>query len=466
MQPDFRSLLDKLSTVNNTVNINEAWSRWTDFLVETKDNSCLHEADEVKTKTRSKVADMFQDTDRKQMAAQKKRTPDATFSPERRTKKAVQLKKAVPMPDLAQIEKNLPKADTDDDLGDLDTPMPQLGQETPLELGHDEQPIDDTALATVSSELAERIREIEWNDLKDLPGFAKQTIRNMGRQVFAAFGEVTDDQIQVISSITHDEQDLDLVAGMVRQIGKPVLEDAVVDFQDVMPGYKAYVGVYAFTNHYYMFVKDDFGEYIYSWDNQATHSKLGHQEPIDAGEELEQLESVNEDTFGTNELEGMNYRGFTYDPEVDSERSLKEAWYNPFTWFDNNKDTKQEFDKTKLLPTKSIRKAGEQLRDRKKLMNQQLDSLRKEMGESVNEDTFGTNELEGMNYRGFTYDPEVEDDGDRRVLIHHVLDPQGKRIRTPVSFNNAPGRGWEYVTADEFKHVVNLYISQVSSGIA
>jgi hypothetical protein len=381
MQPNFRSLLDRLDAVKDTVNITEAWTHWENFLVEEQEayvkmQAFLDEANgaEVKTKTRSKVADMFQDTDRKQMAApEKKRTPDATFHPERRKKKAIQLKKAVPEPNLQHIKKNLPKADTDDELGDLDMAMPQLGQEVAPALGYEEQPVDNTALANVSSEVAERIREIEWHDLKDLPGFAKQVIRNMGRQVFAAFGEIDDDDIQVLSTITHDEEDLDLVAGTVRQIGEVVVDNAIVDFKEVMPGYQAHVGVYALASDYYMFVKDEMGEYIYSWSNQASHSKLQHQEPMGKGQE--RLESVNEDMFGTNEIGDMDYRGFTYAPEV------------------------------------------------------------------------------------------VEEE-DKRYLIHHVLDPQGKRIRTPDSFNNSLGRGWEYPSMDEFKHVVNLYIQTVSGGIA
>jgi hypothetical protein len=114
--------------------------------------------------------------------------------------------------------------------------------------------------------------------------------------------------------------------------------------------------------------------------------------------------------------------------EVDSERSLKEAWYNPFTWFDNNKDTKQEFDKTKLLPTKSIRKAGEQLRDRKKLMKQQLDSLRKEMGEGLDEGVWGsippmTKAILGGAASGYALNkynqPDAPDAPDELEIMHY-----------------------------------------------
>jgi hypothetical protein len=101
-------------------------------------------------------------------------------------------------------------------------------------------------------------------------------------------------------------------------------------------------------------------------------------------------EAINKFGKETVRIGFLKMRDNSVSVEVDSERSLKEAWYNPFTWFDNNKDTKQEFDKTKLLPTKPIRKAGEQLRDRKKLMKQQLDSLRKEMGEGLAEGLWGS----------------------------------------------------------------------------
>jgi hypothetical protein len=367
---DFRSLIDRLESVSTTVNITEAWAHWQTFLAEEQDAYfkmqafLIKEAPETKTKTRARVNTPDYDA-QKMQAPKQKSTPGTSFHPDRRKKKVVQMRKSVPMPDLQQIKKNLPKADTDDDLGDFD--MLQLGQDSAPALGYNEQPVDDNALANISTEVAERIRDIEWHDLRDLPGFAIETIRNMGRQVFAAFGEISDDDIHVLSTLTHDEEDLDMVANMIRPMGEVVVDNAVVDFQDVMPGYKAHVGVYALSSDYYMFVKDSMGEYIYSWQNQASHSKLQHQEPMGSGQE--RLESVNEDTFGTNEIGDMNYRGFTYDPEV------------------------------------------------------------------------------------------VEED-DKRYLIHHVIGSNGKRISTPDSFNNAPGRGWEYPSVDEFKHVVDLYIYQ------
>jgi hypothetical protein len=283
------------------------------------------------------------------------------------------------MPDLDRIDKAVGKSNTDDDYGNLEMNAPQLAHRPTLALGQDDEP-DATELAIIApvtaetEEIAQRVHNVEWNNMMDLPGNMHQVIRNMGRKVFNAFGEQEFEDIDVIASITNNEEDLDTVAGLVRQFGVPVVQDNVVDFSDTIPGYKAYVGVWGLANQYYMFVKDDFGEYIYTWDNAET-DKLQHFEPVSSTKDQARLESINEDMFGENEIGNQNYRGFTYAPE------------------------------------------------------------------------------------------EVEEE-DKRYLIHHVLDPQGKRIRTPDSFNNAPGRGWEYPSMDEFKHVVNLYIHRVSSGIA
>jgi hypothetical protein len=316
---DFRTLLNTLETVDKTVNIAEAWNKWGEFLKEA----------ETKTKTKSKVDNkMFQGTKDSQVRTTKKSEP--LTAPDASTRKRTQnvtLKKSVPMPDIAHIDKMIGKSDTDDDWGDLEMNTPQLSYEpTPtLAIGQDTD-TDTTDLAinaptdAETTEIAQRIHDIEWVNMLDLPGNMSQTIRNLGRRVFNAFGEQDFEFIDVVSSITHDEEDLDVISGLVRQFGVPVQKDALIDFQDTIPGYVAHAGVWTFGTQYYMFIKDDMGEYIYTWDNRTTN-KLQHTEPMGKDSDRPLLNDINEDIFGNNNLATASYKGYTYDPEIEKDSS-------------------------------------------------------------------------------------------------------------------------------------------------
>ena len=358
---DFRNLLDKLETVKNTVNITEEWLKWGKF---------LKEAEQTKTKTKTKVKpDIFKSAEKGEIQANE---PAEKSEPKRKRSKQVTLKKSVPVPDLSRIDKTIGKADSDDDYGDLEMNAPRLDTTPTLSLGQDvDTNTTDLAVNTPSkkeTEIAQRVHNVEWHNMMDLPGNMHQVIRNMGRRVFSAFGEQDFEDIDVIASITNNEEDLDTVAGLVRQFGVPVVKDNVVDFGDTIPGYKAYAGVWAFANQYYMFVKDDFGEYIYAWDNTET-DKLQHFEPGSKKNDQARLEGLNESR-------------------------------NAF------------------------------------------------MGPVANDP------LMNVSYKGYTYDPEVEEDDDSRKLIHHITNPQGNwHGVAPNWFENISP--YEYPTAEEFKQAVN-----------
>jgi hypothetical protein len=75
---------------------------------------------------------------------------------------------------------------------------------------------------------------------------------------------------------------------------------------------------------------------------------------------------------------------------------------------------------------------------------------------------FGTNELEGKSYRGFSYDPEIEEDEDSAKLLHHIVGPDGNWVRGAINLGGA----YDYLTVNEFKQFVNWYIDRESNGIA
>jgi len=351
---DFRSLLNTLDTVETTVNLKEQWLKWDKFLKE------------AETKTQAKVdSKVFEPAEKGEIQAK-----EPAEKGKRKRAKQVTLKKSVPVPNLGHINKAIGKADSDDDYGDLEINAPQLELEPTLALGQDTD-TDTTDLAVNApskeeTEIAQRIHNVEWHNMMDLPGNMHQVIRNMGRRVFSAFGEQDFEDIDVVASITNSEEDLDAVSGLVRQFGVPVVKDNIVDFGDTIPGYKAHAGVWTFGNQYYMFVKDDFGEYIYAWDNTET-DKLQHFEPMDSNKDQARLEGINEDR-------------------------------NPF------------------------------------------------IGRVVNDP------LTNVSYKGYTYDPELEEDDDSRKLIHHITDPYGATGVAPSWFMNISP--YEYPTSAEFKQAV------------
>ena len=343
MSLEYRDLLNKLDTLNKKQEVNEGFNKWFKLVFEAP----------VKTATKSKVdINLEPDTDQPLQTTTKEKP-----APKRKKKTSLKMRGAAPMPDLDRIERSIGQSDTDDDYGDLDAP--QLGHaddnDTPALGVEPEQTTDlatvSTELAKVPTEVAQRVHNVEWHAMMDLPGNMKQVIRNMGRRVFAAFGEQDFEDIDVISSFTNDEEDLDVVAGLVRQFGVPVQQDNIVDFGDTIPGYKAHVGVWSFGGQYHMFVKDEFGEYIYAWDNTET-DKLQHFEPTGGSKDQARLEGINEarnpfvGPVANDPLMKVTYKGYKYNPEVQTEddnikllhniTNPEGKWFNIApSWFQN-----------------------------------------------------------------------------------------------------------------------------------
>jgi len=274
MSLEYRDLLNKLDSLNKKQKFVEGFQQWYKLVYEAP----------VKTKTKSKVdIDLDPDTGELVQPAYKEKPVSA---PKRKQAKQLKMRDIAPMPDLDRVAQKIGSASTDDDYGDIVTPAPELELKPDNALGYDPEPEDSTDIATISKDMTEiptdieqRVHNVEWYSMMDLPGNAMQVIRNLGRRVFAAFGEQDFEKIDVISSFTNNEEDLDVVAGNVRKYGLPIVDQATTDFSDLFGfDYKAQTSVWGFGDQYYMFVKDDFGEYVYAWDNTEV-DKLQHWEP-------------------------------------------------------------------------------------------------------------------------------------------------------------------------------------------
>jgi len=183
----------------------------------------------------------------------------------------------------------------DDDLGDFD--MPQ--QHVPTRNKTDTPQLATTALttanrdlATVPTELTQYVQNIDWTNLTSLPGHASQMIRNMGRRVFKGFGDMELEDIDTISTMTNSDAELDAVTQMVTQYGAPVIKEAEIDFGDVMPGYTPTISIWELAGRYYKFVKDDHGDYIYTWEHQDTNMISQWEQSEKEGPAAKQLGST------------------------------------------------------------------------------------------------------------------------------------------------------------------------------
>lgn len=107
----------------------------------------------------------------------------------------------------------------------------------------------------------------KWHMVRNLPGYMSQGIRAIGRQVFSPFTTTRIEDIQVVANIgggPNTKKEINAVASFLVKFGTKI-NDASMEFQERIPGYRAEMKVYTFANYTFLIVKDHAGEYIYSW---------------------------------------------------------------------------------------------------------------------------------------------------------------------------------------------------------
>lgn len=108
----------------------------------------------------------------------------------------------------------------------------------------------------------------KWHMVRNLPGYMSQGIRAIGRQVFSPFTSTKIEDIQVIANLggsgPNTKAEINAVAGFLMKNGTKI-NDASMEFQERIPGYSAEMKVFTFANYTFLLVKDQAGEYIYSW---------------------------------------------------------------------------------------------------------------------------------------------------------------------------------------------------------
>lgn len=142
----------------------------------------------------------------------------------------------------------------------------------------------DALPARISKELSTQSGSFnpEWHQVRNLPGYMLSAIRALGRRIFDTYTTTPIEDLQVLSSMTNDQTEVQMMAALLKKRGKR-LHQGEMSFQN-MPGYKAQVAAFEMGRGQFLAVKDESGEYIYAW---PTEDGKFHASDLEGGPEAE-----------------------------------------------------------------------------------------------------------------------------------------------------------------------------------
>jgi hypothetical protein len=129
------------------------------------------------------------------------------------------------------------------------------------------------------------VQNPEFHQVANLPGNMADQIRQLGKSLFGSLTMTPTKRIHVVANLggqgPNSTQEVNAVAGFLKQYGDD-RGPGDIDFEQVMPGYKAQTHMYTAAGIRWMLVKDFAGQYIYCWPEEDSHDAgpgLGHDEP-------------------------------------------------------------------------------------------------------------------------------------------------------------------------------------------
>lgn len=156
---------------------------------------------------------------------------------------------------------------------------------------HEDDPVDNEVSthvkatnvpAMVSSAMkAAGFIDPDFHLVSNLPGNMSSAIKQLGKALFRSLTTTPTDNISMVGSLggngPNSKQEINAVAAYAKKEGKD-LGPGEIDFDAIMPGYKAKIHNFAAGGVHFMMVKDDHGEYIYSWpENTSVTASNGHK---------------------------------------------------------------------------------------------------------------------------------------------------------------------------------------------
>lgn len=113
----------------------------------------------------------------------------------------------------------------------------------------------------------------DFHKVANLPGNMSRAIRALGKQLFRSFTRTDTDNIWMVGNLggqgPNSRQEVNAVASWVRDNGRD-MGTGDIDFDTSIPGYQADIQQYSAGGIRWLLVRDEFGDYIYSWPEQDS----------------------------------------------------------------------------------------------------------------------------------------------------------------------------------------------------
>lgn len=157
---------------------------------------------------------------------------------------------------LASLGKNVSMDDTDTDAVPQEPHKPE------------------TLPAVISHEMrVAGYLEPDWHLVANLPGNMSAQIRQLGKVLFKTFTKTPTDKITMVANVMgqgpNSSSEINAVVAYLKKNGEN-LGPGNIDFDNIMPGYTADIHEYRAAGIHFMLVKDEYGQYIYSWPEGAS----------------------------------------------------------------------------------------------------------------------------------------------------------------------------------------------------
>jgi hypothetical protein len=121
------------------------------------------------------------------------------------------------------------------------------------------------------------VQNPDFHQVANLPGNMADQIRQLGKSLFGSLTMTPTKRIHVVANLggqgPNSSAEVNAVAGFLKDHGKD-LGPGDIDFENVMPGYKAQTHMFSAAGIRWMLVKDFAGQYIYCWPEEDSHDAV------------------------------------------------------------------------------------------------------------------------------------------------------------------------------------------------
>lgn len=171
-----------------------------------------------------------------------------------------------------------------DQMRDLMGRMRDIEGEPEDDEGYPEpQEVTPTTLPTViNHQLTQAgVQNPEWHTVANLPGNMARGVRMLGKALFRSFTRTPTDDIVMLGNLggqgPNTRAEINAVASWVTQNGEDV-GVGNIDFERSIPGYNATIRQFSAGGARFLLVRDQFGDYIYTWPESASVDAQNQQQ--------------------------------------------------------------------------------------------------------------------------------------------------------------------------------------------